>query len=64
MKDVIIEKIEEVRRINNSCWMQLLKIALDADPEHTKEVLALINKNDKIISNYMSVLANDADSRS
>lgn len=59
MKDVIIDQIEEVRRTNNGCWMELLRIALEEAPERTQKVLLEINKNDRKISGLLGILANE-----
>lgn len=61
MKDAIIGQIESIRRINNSCWMELLRIALEAAPERTRKVLAQIDQNDRKVSSLMKVLAEKAE---
>lgn len=50
----IIKEIEKVRALNNTNWMNLLRIAMDSNPKKTLFELKKINKNDKKISNLIS----------
>ena len=45
-----IEEICKIREKNNGNWIQLLKIALESDPERTKPVLKAIIKNDEAVT--------------
>lgn len=42
--------IKDVRAKNNDLWMEILRIALEARPQETKNVLRQIKNNDKEIS--------------
>jgi len=55
-KDVI-DEIADIRANNNGLWMQLLEIALEAEPELTKTVLRQINNNDGQVSALLKELA-------
>lgn len=46
----IIKKIEKVRTNNNVNWMDVLRVALKADPQNTLLLLRKINSSDKQIS--------------
>jgi hypothetical protein len=55
----VIDRIEEIRTRNNGAWMTLLRIALEADPERTRKVLAQIDEHDREISKLLRRLADD-----
>jgi hypothetical protein len=55
----VIDRIEEIRTRNNGAWMSLLRIALESDPERTREVLARIDEHDREISKLLRRLADD-----
>ena len=46
----IVNQVKQIRTKNNTCWMELLKLALEYAPEKAKKVLKEINKNDKQIT--------------
>jgi len=52
-----IIKIGLIRARNNDLWMKLLDIALVSNPQETKEILQLINANDRDISELLGELA-------
>jgi hypothetical protein len=52
----IINLIERSRSKNNVNWMDLLKIAIRAEPKKTIKVLKKINLSDKKISNLFKKL--------
>lgn len=54
-----LRKIKTIRATNNDHWMELLAIALEADPERTKQVLSAIRSNDEAISMITRALADD-----
>lgn len=54
-----LSEIEGVRSVNNWLWMRLLHIALEADPQRTKEVLKQIKQNDQRISRLMGELVDE-----
>lgn len=55
----LVDRIEEVRRRNNHCWMELLRLALEAEPEKAKAVLQKISHNDSEIQRLLGELASD-----
>jgi len=50
----IIKLIEGARKSNNKNWMNLLRIAIESNPNESKKVLKSINVNDKKISSLLS----------
>jgi hypothetical protein len=48
--DEIIEKISDIRVRNNRLWMELLKIAMQADPVRAKPILRDITHNDHAVT--------------
>jgi len=52
----LIEQISEVRRLNNVNWMELLRIAFEADPDRTKAVLQRIEDCDGEVTRLMREL--------
>ncbi len=52
----LIDGIEQVRTKNNVNWMNLLRVALRADPEGTLELVREINTKDNEISELFAKL--------
>lgn len=52
-----IDEMENIRKINNSLWMELLRIALESNPEKTKNVIKQIRTNDMKISEIFDELS-------
>lgn len=52
----LIDAIEQVRTKNNVDWMNLLRVALRADPEGTLELVREINTKDNEISELFAKL--------
>ena len=52
----LIDAIEQVRNKNNVNWMNLLRVALRADPEGTLELVRQINTKDNEISELFAKL--------
>jgi hypothetical protein len=52
----LIDAIEAVRNKNNVNWMNLLRVALRADPEGTLELVRQINTKDNEISELFAKL--------
>jgi hypothetical protein len=52
----IIDKIEKVRTKNNLNWMNILRIAFQADPEAAKKCFRKINAQDKKVSRLVEML--------
>lgn len=48
-----ITQIERIRVRNNRLWMRLLRIAMDADPVRSREVVNKISDNDKEITKWL-----------
>jgi hypothetical protein len=57
MNKKIINQIENVRRLNNRNWMNLLRIAFKHAPKETSLVMKKINSCDKKISKLVSKLS-------
>lgn len=55
----MIDRIEEVRRQNNHQWMELLRLALEAEPEKAREILLQIKRNDGEVQRLLGQLASD-----
>lgn len=55
----VINDIQKVRTKNNELWMQLLRIAMQNDPEQTKHIMKKIRSNDLKISNLTGELADE-----
>jgi hypothetical protein len=53
----IINQIESIRERNNKLWMNLLRIAMNKNPEGTKETLKEIGENDLKIYELNNKLA-------
>ena len=53
----LIDGVEDIRRDNNSLWMDILRVAFNADPERTKDILERINVNDSFITSLLKKLA-------
>jgi hypothetical protein len=49
-KITIIDQISEVRKNNNICWMDLLKLAFQSNPYEAKKIFKKITDNDKQIN--------------
>lgn len=45
--NLIFKKIENTRKINNSNWMELLKIAYTSNPKQTIKILKRILQKDR-----------------
>ncbi|WP_071675537.1 hypothetical protein [Nioella nitratireducens] len=52
----LIDAIEQVRTKNNVNWMNLLRVALKADPAGTLELVREINTKDNEISELFAKL--------
>ena len=50
----IINKIQLLRKKNNTNWMDILRLAMKHAPNETKKILKNINNYDKKISNEVS----------
>tara|TARA_B100000315_G_scaffold254048_1_gene294230 strand:- start:406 stop:594 length:189 start_codon:yes stop_codon:yes gene_type:complete len=46
----IIDKIEKVRKKNNSNWMDILRLAFTSNPKKTAKIMSKIYKEDRNIS--------------
>lgn len=52
----LIDQIEKVRNTNNVNWMNLLRIAIQSNPEDTMKVIREINTRDNEISTLFAKL--------
>lgn len=52
----IIDQISEVRKNNNVCWMDLLKLAFQSNPDEAKKIFKKITENDKQINDLSKEL--------
>jgi len=58
-----ITKIKDIRTQTNDLWMEILQIAVDADPVRTMKLLARIRHNDGQIGEQMDdMIKQNADS--
>lgn len=55
--DDLVDRIAEVRRQNNAAWMELLRLALEAEPEKAKDILLKIKQHDSEIQKLLGELA-------
>lgn len=46
----IIDEIERMRRLNNTNWMDLLRLCVRIAPQETKAIMTKITANDQAIS--------------
>lgn len=46
---LIFKKIENTRKLNNSNWMELLKIAYTSNPKQTSKILKKILQKDQAL---------------
>lgn len=46
----IIDEIERMRRLNNTNWMDLLRLCMRVAPAETKAIMTKITANDQAIS--------------
>lgn len=53
----LIDRIEEIRTRNNSVWMNLVRLALEAEPERAKELLRQIEEYDSAVTSLLRELA-------
>lgn len=56
-QSVIVKNIENLRRKNNTNWMNILRLALKHSPKETKKLLNKINNFDKKISKEVNSLS-------
>lgn len=55
--DKIIDKIQKVRKNNNTAWMDLLRLAFKHAPDEAKKIFSQITKNDKKINELSQELS-------
>ena len=59
----LAEEIVHVQAQNNEYMIGLLKLALKHAPEETKALLRRINKNNKIMGDFFTRIANEENSK-
>jgi hypothetical protein len=47
--EILIDKIQEIRSINNRVWMRLVRLAMRECPEEAREIFREIERNDAMI---------------
>jgi hypothetical protein len=52
----LIDEIEQIRTRNNVNWMDLLRVAIKAAPDETKQLIKRINFDDNKISELFAKL--------
>ena len=55
-EDEIIQKVTDIRKTNNDCWMRLLKLALKSSPEEARKIIKDITTNDKQVTEWLQRL--------
>ena len=55
-KSNIINQIENVRKRNNKCWMDILRLAFKHDPKNAAKIVKKIHSDDKKISSLVKKL--------
>lgn len=53
----LVDQIEEVRASNNRSWMDLMRLALELDPERAKQIISDIREHDRQILKLLDELA-------
>lgn len=53
----LVDRIESARRKNNRHWMDLLRLALAAEPKKARAILRKINATDRRISALFAKVA-------
>ena len=53
----IIKKIENIRKKNNTNWMDLLKLAFKYSPKHAAKIMSKISIDDNKISKLVKKLS-------
>ena len=46
----IVNQVKKIRTKNNTCWMELLKLAYKTTPEKTKKIFKKIHQTDSQIN--------------
>ena len=52
-----VDQMEEIRAANNRAWMDLVRLALELDPERAKQILGAIHEHDRQILRLLDQLA-------
>lgn len=54
--DYHVDNVTDIRKKNNNLWMELLKLALNADPKKAKKILGQINDYDSQVTDNLKQL--------
>jgi hypothetical protein len=54
---ILIDEMENIRRKNNTNWMDIVRLAIKLDPVETKKLIAQIVENDRKIANVLEDLS-------
>lgn len=57
--EILVDKVEDVRKLNNRLWMNILRTAMETNPTYTKQILRQINEHDREISKLLGRIANE-----
>ncbi len=52
----IIDKISDIRAINNTLWMSILKLGFEYAPKEARKIMKMIVKNDRRITKCLGKL--------
>lgn len=55
-KKTVLDEVEDIRQSNNSLWMNVLRIALEAAPIKTKQLIKEISDNDEQVTKKLRSL--------
>jgi len=55
-KELIINKIEQIRANNNVNWMDLMRLAFRAAPKEAEDIFQRVNRDDSEINKYLNQL--------
>ena len=53
----LIDQMEDIRKKNNTNWMDIVRLAMRLDPVETKKLIAQIVEHDKQIANVLEDLS-------
>ncbi len=56
MKSDVIDKVEEIRKNNNTLWMDILRIAHKHNPIAVRRIMKEIGENDKQVTKWLKKL--------
>lgn len=48
-----LDTVSDIRRKNNDLWMAILGIAIESQPERTRDLIKQISNNDKEVTKWL-----------